>query len=236
MTRRYHEMNVTVNAPRNDYKSLARLNLVVADETRLPGLFGAITLRCRSDAVDLQRVRSGLVNLCADHDLATPIGRIPSVTLAEGIMSARAEIAVTDGGEKYLAELDQGLRLGCSPGFIIHEVEQDDDGDGLDIIVTSWEPYEISLTSGPRNPAARVTGRYSAMGNIETLESAQLVNAHDLEGLSLAATRRALADGKVSDLGRRQKLGAFFADFDRRLERGEGRAAAIAAARQHAGL
>ena len=224
---------MTTTAPESNYERLAALNLAVADETQLPGFFGTITLRCRSDSVNLDRVKSGLVNLCADHRLDVPIGRILAVTIGNRAVTANAEIAVTDNGQKYLDELDQGLRLGVSPGFIINEVEPDENSDGLDIIVTAWEPYEISLTAGPRNPKSRIIGRFAM--NVQTLEQGQLVNTDDVDGFALSAGRRALDSGKITR-HKAAKLRVFYRAYDRAIENGLTRAAAIETAKSEAGF
>lgn len=230
-------LGTTVSAPPNDYQSLATLNLIVADESVLAGFFGTIKLRCRLDSVNLERVRSGLANLLADHRIDLPIGRIESMTVANRQVTATTQIAVTDNGRKYLAELDEGLRTGVSPGFLITETEADEDGEDFDIVVTNWEIFECSLTAAPRNAVARVTERFSAMTNVQTLETGnEVVNTYDLVGLSIAASRKALQSGNIHDPEKRRRLTTFFTDFDRRRQNGQDRDGAALAAREHAGI
>ena len=230
----------TVNAPANAYKRLATLNLNVASERVLPGFLGTIRLACQPDSVDLERLRAGVVNLCAYHSLSTPIGRVKSMSILGGNVTAQAEIAVTDAGRKYLAELDQGLRLGCSPGFELLTVVPDPNGNGqdFDVLVERWAPYEVSICTAARNPDSRITGRFSMGGNTmngTTLET-PLVNTYDTVGLSLAAGRVALQDGAITDPVKRRQLESFYEEFDLRIGRGETRNAAAVAAREKAGI
>ena len=228
----------TVNAPANNYKRLALLNINVASERTLPGFLGTIRLICQPDSVDLERLRSGVMNLCADHRLDVPIGRVPSLTITGGNVTGQAEIAVTDAGRKHLVELDQGLRVGVSPGFEILKVAPDPKGQDFDIVVEKFAPYECSLVTAARNPDSRITGRFSMGGNTmngTTLET-PLVNTYDTVGLSLAAGRVALQDGAITDPVRRRQLEKFYQEFDLRIGRGETRNAAAVAARELADI
>ena len=63
----------------------------------------------------------------------------------------------------------------------------------------------------------------------------KLVSLDDLEGLSLEAGRMALRRGQGSER-QRERLCRFYETFDAAIERGESRSAAIAAAKEHAGL
>ena len=229
---------LTVSAPATRYKRLALLNMSVASERTLPGFLGTIRLICQPDSVDLERLRAGVMNLCADHSLSTPIGRVTSLTVASGILSGQAEIATTDAGRKYLDELDQGLRIGVSPGFEIVKVSPDPKGQDFDIVVERFAPYEVSICTAARNPDSRITGRFSMGGNTmngTTLET-PLVNTYDTVGLGLAAGRVALHDGVITDPVRRRQLEKFYQEFDLRTGRGETRNAAAIAAREAAGI
>ena len=139
-----------LNAPALNLPTLARLSLLVADEARMPGFFGTIALQCDPASVDLSRVKSGLLSLCLDHDPTKPAGRIVHASIDGAVLYAVGEVADVPDGREYLESIDNGLRLGVSPGFIISGFELQEDGDNLHTKVTSWQPYEISATAIPR--------------------------------------------------------------------------------------
>ena len=223
-----------VHAPQQDYRTLATFALRVADSERMPGLFGDISLRIDRDAVDLGRVSSGLMNHVLDHNTERPCGRIVGASIERGVMYATSEIADVPDGHELLGHIDAGLKLGCSPGFLINDLKVEEVKGELVTRVLKWEPYEISSTAIPRGRAARIVGRAS-MG-IHTLESgSQLATLDDLTGLSLIAARSALEQGQGS-VEQRRKLEAFFSEYDRLIVAGATREQAIGQARQAAGI
>ena len=200
----------SVNAPALNLPTLARLSLLVADESKMPGIFGSISLRIDRDAVDLNRVKSGILNLCIDHDASRPAGRIVRAGIDGAILYATAEIAKTPDGADYLRDIDAGLRIGVSPGFIISGFELQEDGDNLHAIVASWQPYEISATAIPRNGSARIIGRASMNG----LQTPELVSTSDVVGVELACIRLALQTGQGTGR-RRAAMERYIAGYDR---------------------
>ncbi len=232
---------VTKRAPKTDYEYLDRLNILVADEEKLAGAFGSLRLDCTPDAVDLSRLNSG-IRLLSDHDSSSPIGRVTAITVGSGQVTAQAEIAVTENARAKLEEINQGLRSGISPGFIITQLEADKDSDDFAMVVTKWQIVEISSSPIPRNPTARLLSRYSMNDMHErntmttTLESGQnVVHVDDMDGLSLEAGRVALRQG-IADPVKRSKLVRFYEAFDAAINQGQSRTAAIASARAAAGI
>ena len=224
-----------VSAPARNYKTLATVNYRVADSQRMPGLFGDIRLRIDRDSVDLNRVQSGILNLCIDHDVSRPAGRCISSSISGSVLYAVCEIADVPDGDNLLRDLDAGLRLGCSPGFIIHDLNVREDGDNLLTEIKKFEPYEYSSTSVPRGKQARLIGRMSMNGTV--LETGQeLVNTFDLDQLSLVAGRLALESGQITDSNKRRKLQVFFERFDFLTASGTPRDSAVGQAKEFAGI
>ena len=228
-TTRRHAFNVI--APKRDLKSLATLDLVVATSDPLPDLFGQIVLTITPDSVDLNRVKSGVLNLHENHFTDRPIGRVISSSIDSGILYGVAEIAATPDGARYLQDFDQHLKIGTSPGFQITDLEMTDGPDGsLITTVLKFEPHEYSQTSIPRSRIARATRRLSM-----NFDEMRLVHIDDMDGLSLEAGRRALRLGKVSG-SQREKLSTFYKTFDAELAQGQSRAEAISKAKIVAGI
>ena len=228
-----------VKAPATKYERLARYELLVGTEDKLPGFLGDITLRLGRDNVNTERLQGGVLNLCANHNLADPIGRVSQFQFGNRELRATVELATTRRGREMLEEVEQGLHLGVSPAFIINSFERDEDGDSFDIIVNDLTIFEISLTSGARNFRTRIERKLS-MNNLTSLEgfanAPQVVSTSDMMGLSLTAMRLALTQGKIADPHKRQMIEKFFAEFDLRIGRGESRTAAAEAARDIAGI
>ena len=230
-----------VFAPAQKLKYVGRFNLLVATEDKLPGFLGDITLKCDRSAVNTERLEAGILNLCADHRLDDPVGRVTSFSFGNGELRAQVELATTRRGRESLEEINQGLRVGVSPAILIDSYDKDEDGEAFDIVVTRYSPYELSLTAGPRNYRTRIEGRFSMNSSRPmSLEGVgdmpEVVNTSDLLHLSLVASRKPLTDGKITDARKREQLTLFFREYDERIGRGESRSVAAHAARDIAGI
>ena len=130
----------------------------LATEREMPGFFGPLQLEISRDSCDISRVGSAAgMNLLADHQSDRSIGRITRAEIADRAVYMTAELQSTARSEPYLEEMRKELRSGCSPGFILGEVEFKamDDGQIL-TLVKSFEIFEASLTSTPKNPDAAI--------------------------------------------------------------------------------
>ena len=215
---------LAVSAPmphRSGHESIA---FVVATERELPSFFGAIVLKCAPENVDLTRLRNGLLSLAIDHDPTKPAGRVTALTVGGGVVSGTAEIADTPRGADLYKEISDGLRIGISPGFVIHETEEvNGDGDSFtfDIRVTMWEPYEVSSTAIPRNSDALITS--PRMGGFM---AGEMVNTSDLISLSVAVARVA-ARSRSTAAHQRARLGRMLKVYDAAIAGGETRDNAV---------
>ena len=172
------------------------------------GFMGTLALRIDRDSVDLGRLSSGVMALALDHDSTRLLGRVVEATVYPGQLDMRAEVSTTPTATNAMAEIDDLTRMGFSPGFLIHETETLSEGDrGYDetemfqIVVTRWEPYEISSSAIPRNPNARLRG-VASMSNVIAIDGGimnapEILNREDMIGLSLAAARQVLDSGHI---------------------------------------
>ena len=231
----------TVSAPVGARKGRTVLDFVAASEYQMAGFMGTIQLRIDRDSVDLSRLESGVMALAVDHDVTRLMGRVVEGTIYDGRLDMRAEISTTPTATNAMSEIDDLVRAGFSPGFLILETEvigpdhpDYDENEMFQIEVARWQPFEISSTAIPRNPNARLKG-IASMGNVIAMDDAitgapELVSTSDLVGLSLAAARQVLDSGKGS-ASQRAKLTEFFTLFDAGLERGLSRDVAAQAAK-----
>ena len=231
----------TVSAPVGPRKGRTILDFVAADETPMQAFMGTLALRITPDSVDLGRLELGIMSLAIDHDTSRLMGRVTEGTIHSGRLDMRAEVSNTATATEAMAEVDDLTRQGFSPGFLIHETETLSEGDrGYDesemfqIEVTRWEPYEVSSTSIPRNPNARLRG-VASMNSNAIMDAPEILHREDMVGLSLAAGRRVLASGQGS-AAQRAKLQEFFKLFDAGLERGLTRDVAAQAAKVVSGI
>ena len=131
-----------------------KVSIRVADGGRMPGLFGDIVLSM--DGVDFSRISSRAgVKILADHLPDLPLGTVDRGYVREGSVWMDGELVDTNRNVGHMEELDNGLRSGASPGFIMNSVRLEEDAnDELFLYVASWTPYEVSSTPIPRNPDA----------------------------------------------------------------------------------
>ena len=238
--------SVTVNAPVGPRKGRRVLSFTAASEVDVPAFLGTLRLKCDGDSVDLERVTLGVMSLCVDHIQSLLIGRVTSATIGGGALAMQAEVSESPYARRILAEIDDLVRVGFSPGFIPKKTEALSESDPAydpdefaQVVVSSWLPYEVSNCACPRNPNARLRGEASMMNadrNLDpTLTAPPLVNIDDPIGLSLSAGRMALKSRRGSARQRRN-LGKFFAAYDDAVARGEGRDSAAQLAKEAAGL
>ena len=240
-TERPDGVSLQVQAPTAARKGRDVVSFVCATTAPMPSMFGTIQLAISPDAVDLGRLRSGLLPLVADHDPAGKlVGRILSADFTETTLRMTAEWGTTPIAVAVRGEVDDGVRSGASPGFLVKTARVLKEGDRgynkrqlMQLVVTSYEIFEASLTAIPRNPNARVHGRLS-MTTDTTLGAPELVNTSDLFGLQIAVVRKAL-DGDCPE-PRRTQLSAFITDYDKRRAAGQDEEAAALAAVEAMGL
>ena len=130
----------------------------LATERRMPWMFGPLQLEISRESVDFSRVGSASgMNLLCDHRSDRSIGRITRAEIVDSAVYMTAELQSTVRSEPFIEEMRKQLRNGCSPGFILGEVEFQSMEDGQILtLVKSFEIFEASLTSTPKNPDAAI--------------------------------------------------------------------------------
>ena len=115
------------------------IDLVVATERPMFGLFGDIKLVISRSSVDLTRVSSpaGLA-LLADHNGTIPLGIIERVEVRNGVVYAKARLETSQRSEPYLAEIRSTARRGISPGFLPTKVRFEQDGDEILTVIEAF--------------------------------------------------------------------------------------------------
>ena len=117
-----------------------------------------VRMQLVTSGVILDRVTSqGGLSLYADHDTSVPIGRVTRAYTEGDALFVEGELATTARSAPLIEELDNSLRSGASPGFLIWASELVEDDDEYILRITKWEPYEASTTGIGRNPHAGLT-------------------------------------------------------------------------------
>ena len=202
-----------------------------------PCLAGVYGSRCDRNAADLSRLEAGLVALAADHNAENLVGRVVEARISGGRITMSAEIGRSDYAARILAEIDDGLRVGFSPGFLVLEAEplrNTDpayDDEAFQVEITKHQIYEASSTAQPRNldavllsmgGAQSMNGSMNGSTNMEVLGGPEIVHIDDEIGLALSTARVALRSGRGSK-SQRKKLEAFISTYDDLRAEGQGR-------------
>ena len=240
--------SLTVSAPLPARKGRRVLSFTAATDRSVEAMMGSLRLECGPENIDLERLTLGVLSLAVDHVSSLLIGRILSATIGGGRLDMEAEISDSSYARRILAEIDDGLRIGFSPGFQITEAEplsesdRDYDPDAfIQVSATRWLPFECSSTPIPRNPLALIKGEASIMSmngkalDMRTIAPPNLVSIDDPVGLGIAACRMALQSGKGSPR-QRENLSTMLDAYDAAIAKGEAPEVAATLAKQAAGF
>ena len=210
---------------------------------------GSIKLSCTPESVQLDRLSRGLLALAIDHDVTRLMGRIVSATVGGGRVEMIAEVGDTPTALRALDESDQGMRRGFSPGFLINSTaplpKEDPDYDSkafAQVLITSWEAYEVSSSAIPRSIDAVLTASMNDGGMMNTngsgtagMEAPALVSIDNMVELGVVTLRMALNSGQGTE-EQRVKMTLFFETYDALVGRGEAEEVAAEAAKRAAGI
>ena len=112
----------TVKAPVGARKGRKVLDFVAATDAEMDGFMGTIRLEIDAESVDLSRLESGVMALAVDHNTSRLMGRVTEATVFDGRLDMKAEVGDTATATEAMREIDDLMRAGFSPGFLIHEV------------------------------------------------------------------------------------------------------------------
>ena len=121
--------------------------------------------------MSMARVGSGRAALLMDHNTRDQVGVIEAVSIgSDNVARAKVRFSQSARGQEIFQDVQDGIRSLVSVGYTVNEVRFDGTKDGLDeYLVTSWEPYEISIVSVPADPTVFV-GRSADMKAISGKE------------------------------------------------------------------
>ena len=194
--------------------------MLVANEREMPGLLGSITFKINEQALNLDRIRQGQVALHRDHNLSDPVARVVQGRISGGSFFATGHIADTPQGRSYLEGIQQGMKIGISPGIIVDDLSmREGKGGAMNTIITAQTVYEISGLTSPRNQDARLLLRGFSMNGTVMTGTPELVNTSDVISLEIACLRRVLQTEQGSPR-RRAVMKAYVTEYDRGVASG----------------
>ena len=130
----------------------------------LPTFMGEIRLECGPANVDLKRLRASQLKLAIDHNIERPIGHVVRLTPTGEAVTGQAELVETESTRSAIEDVNSGLKAGLSFGFVIlaaRLLKEGDDGyrrDVMRVVITLWQPFELSCTAAPLGIRSRITG------------------------------------------------------------------------------
>lgn len=129
--------------------------------------FGTEVLSHEPQSVRLDRLNGGGAVL-VNHDHDDQVGVVDSARIdADGKARAVIRFSKSKRGKEIQDDVNDGIRRMVSVGYRIHDYEVTERSDGPDdVLVTDWEPYEVSIVSVPADPTVGV-GRSDENINVQ---------------------------------------------------------------------
>lgn len=127
------------------------------------------------DAIRTDRLDSGTVHLIRDHmPWGDPLGRVIAHRVEDGQAVATVRLSDSPDNAGVVADIQSGVIRSVSVGYLIHGYsDATDEETGVTTrTVTSWEPYEISLTVIPADTSAAIRSDDRMADRMDAIETA----------------------------------------------------------------
>lgn len=210
------------------------VELSFSSETPYGRWFGDEILCHDEECINLERFNNGLGTLLFNHDRDAVVGHIEKVWIEDNRGKALVRFDEDEQSETIFQKVQSGTLQGVSVGYSIkrYEVLREKDSvssngrfKGPDaVVVTDWEPLEISIASIPADPTVGV-GRSAEEihTNIDTQEEERSMDPKDVlkteevkstEPVETGITQADLAKAMEAERKRTSEITALFRDFD----------------------
>ena len=148
--------------------------------------YGTETLRISPEAVDLSRMKSGIIPLLDSHQqggIFNALGRIQSTSFNRGALMGKLVFNKTEPGEIAMGMFERGEIKGISAGYTVNEGEiRDAKGravepdqvsfdDDLTYEATRWSLLEASLVAVPADAASGIRSFGSGVDRVSPFVS-----------------------------------------------------------------
>lgn len=134
-------------------------------------------LEISETAIRTDRLDTNNVYLIWNHDVYSekpPVGRVISYRVEDGQAIATVRLSDNPDNAGVVADIQSGVIRSVSVGYLIHGYsDATDEETGVTTrTVTSWEPYEISLTVIPADAAAGIRSDERMSERLDAIETA----------------------------------------------------------------
>lgn len=110
-------------------------------------------LRCTSESVNLSRLLNG-APLLVEHDFTKQVGVVLDARVdSDGVCRATVKLSTIPDAETIFTMIKEGIRTKISVGYNIESYHIE----GNNLIVDSWNPYELSSVSVPADDQVGVS-------------------------------------------------------------------------------
>lgn len=210
------------------------VELSFSSETPYGRWFGDEILCHDEECINLERFNNGLGTLLFNHDRDAVVGHIEKVWIEDNRGKALVRFDEDEQSETIFQKVQSGTLQGVSVGYSIkrYEVLREKDSvssngrfKGPDaVVVTDWEPLEISIVSVPADPTVGV-GRSAEEihTSIDTQEEEKSMDPKEnlkteevksTEPVETGITQADLAKAMEQERKRTSEITALFRDFD----------------------
>lgn len=210
------------------------VELSFSSETPYGRWFGDEILCHDEECINLERFNNGLGTLLFNHDRDAVVGHIEKVWIEDNRGKALVRFDEDEQSETIFQKVQSGTLQGVSVGYSIkrYEVLREKDSvssngrfKGPDaVVVTDWEPLEISIVSVPADPTVGV-GRSAEEihTSIDTQEEEKSMDEKEIlkteevkstEPVETGITKADLAKAMEQERKRTSEITALFRDFD----------------------
>lgn len=157
---------VTIDHTRADEESRT-VYATLSTEYGIVRSYGNEILLHESDAVDLTRTPFPLV---VDHDTSElPIGLVEQVRVVGRKLKGVLRFGESERAKEIWQDVRSGVIRNLSIGYRIHDSRMD----GEDLIVTSWEPYEVSAVAVGADPHAGIGRSMKKVNEMEKMSRSE---------------------------------------------------------------
>jgi len=161
---------------------------VLATDFPYQRTWGLEILQCTREAVDLSRSAGGMP-LLAFHDHNRLAGRVTDVRIEGGKLRGRVKFFDTTEGRDALAAVRGGHR-DLSIGYVISETKR---GQGDEVLVTRWTPYEASFVAIGADPTAGINRSISTSNTGKTMTDITTTENRDFDPAALSRSQQRAA-------------------------------------------
>ena len=130
------------------------LTFSFSSEAPVTRYFGDEVLDHEQKSVDLTRLNNNAAPLLFNHDPNIVLGKVSKAWIDGKRGMATIKWATNTKAKEVRADVEAGILESISVGYVVNEMEPDQDGDAMR--ATSWSPHELSIVSIPADQSVGI--------------------------------------------------------------------------------